>query len=230
MNRPSHRVETELIRAMLCGEYAPGSPLPAERELAAQFKVTRPTVREALQRLARDGWLTLKSRQPTLVNDIWRDGNLNMLSALGEGQANPPRELVDELLEVRALLAPDYARLAVLRDPIAVVTALTPCARLGDNPQAFADNDWTLHQTMACASGNRIYPLMLNSFAGLYRQMGFPYFSGSTCRDASRNYYRELLRAAANEQPGVAAELTREAMAESLTLWRQLQTQPAGEL
>ncbi len=35
----------DLIRR---GEYAPGAKLPAERDLARQFKVSRPTVREAL--------------------------------------------------------------------------------------------------------------------------------------------------------------------------------------
>ena len=47
-------VEQALLTAILDGTYPPGTALPNERELAAQLQVTRPTLREALQRLARD--------------------------------------------------------------------------------------------------------------------------------------------------------------------------------
>jgi GntR family transcriptional repressor for pyruvate dehydrogenase complex len=49
------------IRAKLArGEYRPGDKLPAERELAAEFGVGRPAVREALCALENAGILTLK--------------------------------------------------------------------------------------------------------------------------------------------------------------------------
>ncbi|MGC6744236.1 GntR family transcriptional regulator [Escherichia coli] len=38
----------------------PGLFLPAERELSELIGVTRTTLREVLQRLARDGWLTIQ--------------------------------------------------------------------------------------------------------------------------------------------------------------------------
>ena len=67
--RPNERAEQWLVTAILDGDLPPGSTLPAERTLATQLGVTRPTLREAIQRLARDGWLTIAHGKPTVVND-----------------------------------------------------------------------------------------------------------------------------------------------------------------
>ena len=52
--------------------FPPGSILPAERELSELIGVTRTTLREVLQRLARDGWLTIQHGKPTKVNNFWK--------------------------------------------------------------------------------------------------------------------------------------------------------------
>ncbi len=49
------RIHARMAEAILCGEYAQGSKLPTEQELAARFGVGRSTVREALSRLRSDG-------------------------------------------------------------------------------------------------------------------------------------------------------------------------------
>ncbi len=51
--RPAEIAEQRLLEAMLAGRFAINSSLPGERDLAEQIGVTRPTLREALQRLAR---------------------------------------------------------------------------------------------------------------------------------------------------------------------------------
>ena len=57
------RLQEMLIERVL----APGDPLVAER-LAAQLGVSRGPVREALQRLHRDGWVSLRPRHGAFVN------------------------------------------------------------------------------------------------------------------------------------------------------------------
>ncbi|WP_324668827.1 GntR family transcriptional regulator [Geochorda subterranea] len=68
----SERAETQLVRAILQGRHRPGTWLPPERELAALLGVSRPALREALQRLALDGWITLRRGQPAVVIELWR--------------------------------------------------------------------------------------------------------------------------------------------------------------
>ena len=80
--RPAAHAEQSLVSAILDGTYPPGSTLPGERELARQLGVTRPTLRETLQRLECEGWMTIRQGKSTRVNDIWREGGLTVLSAL----------------------------------------------------------------------------------------------------------------------------------------------------
>lgn len=220
--KSSEKVEKALIDSILTGAFPPGNPLPSERELAAKFSVTRPTVREALQRLSRDGWIAVRQRRATIVNDFWVKGNLNVLSAIAGSIANPSLDFVVQLLEFRAVIAPDYAQKAVQNHSLQLVGCLARTNKLDDDPRGFEDFDWELHQTMAIFSENRIYPLILNSFAELYFKMAASYFAAEDCREASRRFYKELLKAAVDEDAPKAGEITHLAMKESLLLWRRL--------
>ena len=53
---PAGFAEEYIVESIWNGKFAPGSILPAERELSELIGVTRTTLREVLQRLARDGW------------------------------------------------------------------------------------------------------------------------------------------------------------------------------
>ena len=71
---PASFAEKYIVRSIWENKFPPGSILPAERELSELIGVTRTTLREVLQRLARDGWLTIQHGKPTRVNNFW--GNL----------------------------------------------------------------------------------------------------------------------------------------------------------
>ncbi len=53
-------VAERLSRAILGGQYRKGERLPAERELATQFEVSRPTIREAIIALEIDGLVEVR--------------------------------------------------------------------------------------------------------------------------------------------------------------------------
>ena len=53
--RPRAQVEHQIREAILQGEFSQGDKLPPETELAQQFGVSRPTVREALGSLVAAG-------------------------------------------------------------------------------------------------------------------------------------------------------------------------------
>src|SRR4030043_1715032 len=115
--RPAEYAEKSLILEILNGDYPPGSVLPAERELALKLGVTRPTLRETLQRLERDGWLNIQQGKSTRVNDFWKDGGLNVLNALVQYSEKLPPNFIPNLLHVRLVLAPAYTRQAVENSP-----------------------------------------------------------------------------------------------------------------
>jgi GntR family transcriptional regulator, negative regulator for fad regulon and positive regulator of fabA len=217
--RPAAHAEQALLTDILDGTYPPGSALPAERDLAGRLGVTRPTLRETLQRLARDGWLTIRQGKPTLVNDYWREGGLKVLEALVCYGNRLPADFVPHLLQVRLDLAPAYTRAAVQRAASQVADVLAHAADLHDTPEAFATYDWTLHRTLTIASGNPVYTLILNGFAGFYEQMARLYFDRPEARTASRAFYAALLVAARANDATHAGEICEIVMRQSIELW-----------
>lgn len=218
--RPTEYVENQLIDAILRGEYPIDSALPAERELAARMGVTRPTLREALQRLARDGWLEIRQGKSTRVRDYWHEGSLGVLGALARRPNTLPHDFVPNLLAVRLILAPAYTRQAVQCQPQAVAATLQSYSDLADHPAQYAAFDWRLHHRLTRLSGNPIFTLILNGFADLYPVMAERYFQAETARASSRTFYADLL-AAANDSDALAAEaITRDVMEASVNLWK----------
>ena len=60
-NRRLYRqISDQICRLIESGEYKPGDRLPAERVLAEQLRVSRPTVREALIALEVEEWVEIR--------------------------------------------------------------------------------------------------------------------------------------------------------------------------
>jgi len=217
--RPAAYAEKSLILAILNEDFPPGSILPAERELATKLGVTRPTLRETLQRLERDGWVNIQQGKSTRVNDYWKDGGLNVLNALVQYSEKLPPDFIPNLLHVRLVLAPAYTRQAVENSPSQVSDYLMDYINLTDHHDAYASFDWRLHYTLTIASGNPIYTLILNGFAGFYEQMARIYFNQADTRNASRKFYRSLYEAVKQNDAITAENITRNMMTESIKLW-----------
>lgn len=219
---PGAHAERELLSALLGGRFRPGDALPAERELAASLGVTRPTLREVLKKLDRDGFVTVRHGLPTRVNDVWTEGGLNVLSALAE-HGEIPKGFVKQLLEVRVVLAPAYAREAVRHEPARVAGLLSRPPEAAATPREWAEFDWELHRLLAVASGNPVYALILNGFRSLFARMAALYFERPSARSASRDYYAALREAALAPDAARAEEVTRDVMTRSVALWRPLE-------
>jgi GntR family negative regulator for fad regulon and positive regulator of fabA len=220
--RPAELIEQRLINAIVDGDFPINSSLPPERELAQQLGVTRPTLREALQRLARDGWIEIHHGRSTRVRDYWHEGNLAVLGTIARYQDHLPPDFVPNLLQVRELLAPAYARLAVKRSAKSLAKFLAGYRDLLDTTEAFAQADWALHHYLTVESGNPIFTLILNGFKELYPQMGRLYFVPPKARARSRQFYADLLAAAQAREPERAEAITREVMRDSIDLWKSI--------
>lgn len=221
IKKPAEIVESRLIEAILDGTFPANSHLPAERELAESLGVTRPTLREALQRLTRDGWVEIHHGKPTRVRDYLTEGNLGVLNALAENPNFSPQNFVPDLLSVRLAMAPMYAKLAVENAPTDLLGFLERRVTLDDSPRTFGDFDWSLHHTLTILSGNPIFVLILNGFKDLYLNLAPVYFTIPDARQTSRFFYDELAKAAKTHDTFRAKTLTESIMRDSLTYWRQ---------
>ncbi|WP_295902841.1 fatty acid metabolism transcriptional regulator FadR [uncultured Vibrio sp.] len=109
---PAGFAEKYIIESIWNGRFPPGSILPAERELSELIGVTRTTLREVLQRLARDGWLTIQHGKPTKVNQFMETSGLHILDTLMTLDADNATLIVEDLLAARTNISPIFMRYA----------------------------------------------------------------------------------------------------------------------
>ena len=219
--RPTQHAEHILVTAILNGTYPSGTALPAERSLAKQIGITRPTLRETLQRLASEGWIRIQHGKSTMVNDFWSAGGLSLLSTLAKYADFLPNGFVTRLLEVRVTLLPPVARLAAIQQPQSLLDYLERAPQQSDRTATFAAYDWELQMLMAGECGNPIYSLILNDFASIFQKMATRYFLPQSSRDASLIYYRNLA-AAIERKDNSVEEIVKAAMEQSIQIWSKV--------
>jgi len=219
--KPAELAENRLVEAILDGTFAINSSLPPERELAESLGVTRPTLREALQRLSRDGWIEIHHGRATRVKDYWREGNLLILTAIAQHQDKVSPDFVTNLLQIRLLLAPAYTRLAMQNSLNEVIHLLESLQDIEDTPEEFTRRDLDLHKQLTILSRNPIFTLILNGFGDPYNKMGNLYFSRAESRAHSRSFYKKLLSAVLSNDFYQVEEVTRQVMQDSIELMRK---------
>ncbi|GAA5187405.1 fatty acid metabolism transcriptional regulator FadR [Ferrimonas gelatinilytica] len=221
---PAGFAEEYIVKSIWNNKFPPGSILPAERELSELIGVTRTTLREVLQRLARDGWLTIQHGKPTRVNNFWETSGLNVLETIARLDQDGVPELMDQLLAARTNISGIYTRSAVRNNPAKVRELLAQAEEVPEEGAAFADYDYRLNHSLAFASGNPIYSLILNGFKGLYSRVGRYYFSNPEGRAVARIYYRDLDQLARTGDVDAVLPLVRRYGVDSGRLWQEIRS------
>lgn len=160
------QIAGQLRDLIAAGEFAPGSRLPAERELAAQLGVSRPSVREALIALEVEGWVEVR-----IGSGIY---------ALGAAKAAAPAPSANggagewgplELMRARELVEGEVAALAARHGRRPQVAAMAAAlqrmhedARAGRVPR---EGDEAFHAAIADACGNEV---LRDTVTGYWRQ------------------------------------------------------------
>ncbi len=204
---------------ILTGKLAIGQKLPPERELAVQLGVSRPVVHEGLLDLAVKGLVTMKPRVGTVVNDYRKEGSLVMLESIFNFRRdNLDSELMRSLLEVRLLMEVETARLASKHRSTEHMRAFRDIlAREGQAGQTDIDGlaglDFELHQLIALASGNLVYPLLINSFKPVYTTMTSIFFSTPEVVPHVHSFHKKLVDAIENKDGAKASQIMSEMLA-----------------
>ncbi len=227
---PAGFAEQYIVESIWNGGFPPGSILPAERELSELIGVTRTTLREVLQRLSRDGWLTIKHGKPTKVNNFWETSSLNVLETLAQLDQEGIPDLVDNLLSARTNISAIYIRGAIKNNSEKTIELLKGYLDIEDTGEAFAEFDFRLNKELVIASENSIYLLILNGFRGLYSRIGRLYFAHPKGREISRTYYKKLIELAEEDKFDESIYAVRKYGIESGKLWVDLKDDVLKEL
>lgn len=105
----------QILADVVSGEFAPGDALPSERRLAEVLGVSRPAVREALQRVAAAGLVEVRQGDTTTVRDYRRHGGMDLLPRLLLPGGELDLSVARSILEARLHVGPKVAELAAER-------------------------------------------------------------------------------------------------------------------
>lgn len=103
-----------LVNRIVSGEYPPDGLLPPEPVLCQSFEVSRSVVREALKVLQEKGLVTVRQGHGTLIADFGEWNLLDPVVLAAVVRHDQQREVVDDLVEVRAALEARMAARAAL--------------------------------------------------------------------------------------------------------------------
>jgi DNA-binding FadR family transcriptional regulator len=153
-----YRQIADQVRAlMVSGEFALGSRLPAERDLAVQLGVSRPSVREALIALEVEGMIEVRTGSGIYVQ---RTESPNK-PVHTEVDANTPAEWGPlEVMSARLLVEAEVAALAATHaqkaDLKAIKAGLQQMKLEAARDQAPREGDEAFHEAIAQACGNSV--------------------------------------------------------------------------
>jgi GntR family transcriptional repressor for pyruvate dehydrogenase complex len=120
-------IAAELRAQIVKGKYGPGERLPSERELSERLGVNRASAREALKKLEQLGIISIRRGGGARVLPMEQAG-LGALQHMLSADV-PPRELVEQWLDVHELVIAGATRLAVQRATSEEVTEAKRLAR-----------------------------------------------------------------------------------------------------
>ncbi|NNH72637.1 FadR family transcriptional regulator [Nocardia uniformis] len=197
----------QLVDTVLDGEVAPGETLPAERHLAEALGVSRPTVREALQRLAHTGLVEVRQGGGTTVRDFRRFGGLDMLPRLIFRRGELDYSVLRSILEARAAMGRDVAGLAAERAGADIAPALRATVdELVAHPDPIAQQRIALAfwDHLVDAADSIVYRLLYNNLRAVYEPAIEALAGLMAAEVAQADRYRAITEAVATGDPDTA--------------------------
>jgi GntR family transcriptional regulator, transcriptional repressor for pyruvate dehydrogenase complex len=165
-----YRQIADQVRALVeQGEFVRGARLPAERELAVQLGVSRPSVREALIALEVEGLVEVRMGSGIYVRDQpAAAGRAERVSAEPPLETIRARELVESELAARAASCMGPRQLQALRDALQLMEQAVARGQLP------TQGDRQFHLCIAESAGN---PVVTRIVSDLYDERHNPLFA-----------------------------------------------------
>jgi len=102
------QVVAEIQRRISEGEYQPGTLLPSEHQLVADFGVSRPTIVKALSSLRQDGWIDTQQGRGSFVRGRPALAGVHRTRPAENALELPETALSGQLVQAGVKLAPAY--------------------------------------------------------------------------------------------------------------------------
>jgi GntR family transcriptional regulator, transcriptional repressor for pyruvate dehydrogenase complex len=225
-SRLYEQIVQQIEESIVKGDLKTGDQLPAERDLAQRFGVSRTAVREAVKALREKGLVEAYSGRGTFITDGTTQAvrqSLDLMVKIGQPEG------FAHLAEVRAILEPEIAALAAVRIQESELATMREAVALMDkayeDPDAYIEADLDFHLALAEGAANPIILSLLDSIVGLLREQRMRVFRVTGGPQRGQIYHKRILDAVEHHD----AEKAREAMRAHLMQVREDSQAPAGK-
>lgn len=154
--RVAEQVADRIRLLILDSTFPPGRPLPAERQLAERFGVSRGSIRDALRILETIGLLATRHGQGTFAQELAVDRLVAPLASI----LSYRQDLEEELMDVRRMFEPAVARVAATRvtdeDIVDLQRILEAQRKKLKTGRSAIVEDTAFHGVLARATRNRV--------------------------------------------------------------------------
>ena len=204
------QIVQQIESSILKGVLKPGDQLPAERELAQQFGVSRTAVREALKALREKGLVEAYSGRGTFITDGRSQAirqSLDLMLKIGQAEGSihlaEVREILEPEIAFRAATKIEEAHLAAMRDSIATME------RSLQDPDEYIEADLDFHLTLAEAVANPIILSLIDSIVVLLREQRMRIFQVEGGPQRGQVHHKRILETVERRDPEKAREAMR---------------------
>lgn len=213
-SRKYEQIVEQIMNLVADGSLNAGDQLPAERELALQFGVSRTAVREAVKALREKGLVEIRPGKGTYIADyalsasgMVRDSLAFMVRA--DDPTGP-----DELQQIRYLLEPGIASLAAEKataEDLQIMQELVGKMDNNlDNQEAFVQADLDFHLALAKATQNSLILVLIRPVIGLLRDQRMRIFETAGGPERGQIHHKRILETV-SQGDRIAAHLAMEA-------------------
>jgi GntR family transcriptional repressor for pyruvate dehydrogenase complex len=209
-SRLYEQIVQQIEESIVKGVLKPGDQLPAERELAQRFGVSRTAVREAVKALREKGLVEAYSGRGTFITDGTTQAvrqSFDLMVKIGQPEGST------HLAEVRAILEPEIAaraaariqesELATMREAVAVMESA------GQDPDAYIEADLDFHLALAEAADNPLILSLLESIVGLLREQRLRIFKVPGGPERGQIHHKRILDAVERRDADAARQAMR---------------------
>ena len=200
------------------GKLNTGDQLPTERELAEAFKVSRPSVREALRALESQGFLESRQGDGTYVSQQPIELIIEpFASVIIKEKFNQL-----ELFEMRRLIEPQLVYLAAQRATPAEIAEMEKLVDIQEQELARTEPgptpEKTLHDLLFKAAKNKIVMSIMDSLMDSLAESRDKYLQLEGRPEKSLARHKEILAAVKMGDSELAANIMREHLEETETM------------
>ena len=213
----ANRVVVELERVIVESRLGEGDRLPSERELAAQFGVSRTVIREAVRALSAKRLIHVAGGRGMVVlapSTQAAAESMRLLLRVQESVGD-----AEKVAEVRRVLENEIAALAAVRrtgaDLAALAALLEAAEEHVDQPDAFIGEDVEFHAALARATQNELFTILLDSLAQVMFEVRLLALRVPGTPRRSLRHHRAVYAAVAAGDPATARAAMNEHMDEA---------------